>query len=42
MELMTEKVMPAIDAAIGGSMVTEQGSAAVDSGGDARERSSRP
>ena len=42
MELMAEKVMPEINAAIGRPEPAERGSTGADSGGDARERSSRP
>ena len=42
MELMAKKVMPEINAAIGRAEAAEQSSAGADSGGDARERSSRP
>ena len=42
MELMAEKVMPEINAAIGCRGAAERGSTGVISGGDARERSSRP
>ena len=42
MELMAEKVMPEINAAIGRPEAAERGSTGAISGGDARERSSRP